>query len=77
MNRPPELEQFFKKHGKPLEVGMVVRLNIFRDDKYSEYTVFGIDTDPETEKIVCFLVPEIPWLQDQKNISPLDLTPKG
>lgn len=24
INRPPELEEFHKRHGKPLEVGMIV-----------------------------------------------------
>lgn len=67
MTRPPELEEFFQRHGKPLEVGMVVS---YKDE---EYEVEQITRGSITDKINIVISHAVDMSYDE--VLPLDLTP--
>lgn len=80
MNRPPELEDFYIKHGKPLEVGLGVKvLNNFEFG--DEYVVCGIVWNNIYKKIAVSLKRDLncevtpPESLIFKRFSPLDLEP--
>ena len=73
-NRPPELEEFYKRHGKPLEVGMVVRFTPDNIDYTSniDLEVVSIRNDKNYSNVRVCLTSGI---ASSENISPLDLEP--